>query len=69
MEHSQFGKSELPRFMKQPEVSKATGRSRSAMVRDIKSGRFPRPVKLGERAVAWRESDIAAWMNSRTVAE
>jgi len=24
----------------------------------VKSGRFPRPVRIGRRVVAWRESDI-----------
>jgi prophage regulatory protein len=26
---------------------------------------FPRPVRLGVRAVGWRESDIVAWLASR----
>ena len=25
---------------------------------------FPKPVKLGQRAVGWRESDLVAWMNT-----
>jgi len=28
-------------------------------------GNFPKPVQLGKRAVGWRESDIAAWLQSR----
>jgi len=28
-------------------------------------GAFPRPVKLGKRAVGWRASDITAWLESR----
>lgn len=34
--------------------------SRSTWWAGVKSGRFPKPVKLGARAVAWRASDIAA---------
>lgn len=34
--------------------------SRSTWWAGVKGGRFPQPVKLGARAVAWRASDIAA---------
>jgi prophage regulatory protein len=27
---------------------------------------FPAPVKLGPRAVGWRESQVRAWLDSRT---
>ncbi len=33
--------------------------SRSGWYQGIKEGRFPQPVKLGQRAVAWRSGDIA----------
>jgi prophage regulatory protein len=29
------------------------------------TGRFPRRVKLSARAVAWRLSDLRAWMDKR----
>ncbi len=32
--------------------------SRSAWYQGVKDGRFPAPVKLGPRTVAWREADI-----------
>lgn len=28
----------------------------------VKTGRFPKPIKLGPRTTAWRESDIRALM-------
>jgi prophage regulatory protein len=31
----------------------------------IRKGIFPRQVRLGPRAVAWRESDVDAWSASR----
>ncbi len=34
--------------------------SRSTWWAGVKSGRFPRPIKLGPGITAWRESDIAA---------
>ncbi|MFG1433407.1 AlpA family phage regulatory protein [Xanthobacter sp. V2C-8] len=33
--------------------------ARSTWYAGVQAGRFPRPVKLGARAVAWRASDIA----------
>lgn len=27
---------------------------------------FPAPVRIGARAVAWRESEVLAWIESRT---
>lgn len=32
--------------------------SRSAWWKGVKSGRFPKPVKLGPRTTAWRKSEI-----------
>ena len=31
----------------------------------IRDGTFPAPVKLGVRAVAWRESDLQKWIDER----
>ena len=56
------------RLVKLPEVLHLCGISRSTMNRWIKSGHFPPPVQIGPRAVAWRESDIREWLESRPVA-
>jgi prophage regulatory protein len=31
----------------------------------IKQGNFPKQIKLGTRFVAWRESDIIAWLDGK----
>ena len=31
----------------------------------VKSGDFPKPVKLSERITAWRSEDIETWMASK----
>ncbi|MEN9390999.1 MAG: hypothetical protein RL017_296 [Pseudomonadota bacterium] len=31
----------------------------------VKHGNFPKQIKLGERFVVWRESEIIAWLNSK----
>lgn len=45
-------------------VKARTGLSRSTIYLRITQGRFPRPVRLGKRAVGWLESDISAWILS-----
>lgn len=36
----------------------------TTIYRKIKVGAFPRPVRVGKRRVAWRETDVAAWQNA-----
>ena len=38
--------------------------SRSTWFAGVKSGRYPQPVKLGTRIVAWREEDIRSYIAS-----
>ncbi len=33
---------------------------RTSFLNGVKSGKYPKPVKLGERTTAWRVSDIRA---------
>ena len=46
-------------------VKAATGLGRSSIYALEASGTFPKRVAIGPRAVAWRESEIQAWINSR----
>lgn len=52
----------LPRLLRRPEVEAITGLSRSSIYAQMEKGDFPKPVKLGPRAVAWPESRIEAWL-------
>ena len=52
-------------LLRRPDVETRTGLSHSTIYDWIKKGEFPKPVKLGTRIVAWKESDIAAWMEAR----
>ena len=47
------------------EVERRTGLSRSTIYRKMSEGTFPVPLKVSERAVRWRESDIRAYVDSR----
>jgi predicted DNA-binding transcriptional regulator AlpA len=47
-------------LLRLPQVLALVPVSRSTWWAGCKSGRFPKPVKLGPRTTAWRASDIAA---------
>lgn len=54
-------------FLRLRAVIRVTGLSRSTLYRLIAVAQFPRPVRLGPRAVAWRRTDVEAWSDARTV--
>ena len=54
------------RYLPLSEVKGRTSLSRATIYRLIAKGTFPRPDKLGERRVAWKESALETWINSRT---
>jgi prophage regulatory protein len=37
---------------------------RTSFLNGVKSGKYPKPVKLGERTTAWRVEDIRSLINS-----
>ncbi len=53
------------KLLRRPEVEARTGLSRSTIYDWMKRSEFPAPVALGTRLVAWRESDIEGWLESR----
>ena len=53
------------RFLRMSEVRNRVPYSRATIYRLISEGKFPRMINLGEHAVAWRESEINDWMQSR----
>lgn len=59
---------EKERLLRLTEVQARLGMSRSGIYERIKNGGFPRPVKIGPRAVAWLESEIDAWLQERVEA-
>ncbi len=50
----------IPPLLRLPEVLRLVPVSRSSWYDGMKDGRYPSPVKLGPRAVAWRSADILA---------
>jgi prophage regulatory protein len=48
-----------------PSVIARTGRSRSRIYEDLKAGTFPKPVKIGARAIAWSTAEVDQWIAAR----
>lgn len=53
------------RLIRLKEVKHITGLGRSTIYKYIESGTFPKSVPLGERAVAFVESEVVAWVMAR----
>ena len=55
-------KNTLPQtgFLRLPEVLKYIPVGKSTWWAKVKTGEFPKPVKLGSRTTAWRAEDIQA---------
>lgn len=59
----------MQKILRRPAVEAVTGLSRSSIYAMIAEGRFPKPVRLGKRAVGWTEQAIAEWLGSRRTAD
>lgn len=53
------------RILRRPEVEQLIGLSRSTIYEAIAQGEFPKPLRIGKRAVGWRQSTIDAWLAER----
>lgn len=53
------------KLLRLPEVRTLVRRSTSRIYADMAAGRFPRPIRIGIRAVAWREAEIKQWLADR----
>ncbi|MCW8331953.1 AlpA family transcriptional regulator [Photobacterium sp. SDRW27] len=53
------------KLIRQKEVTEMTGVSRASVYKLMAVGRFPKSVSLGDRAVAWVESEVQEWILER----
>ena len=52
-------------LLRRHQVEAQIGLSRSSIYAAMLRGEFPRPVKIGRRAVAWPKSIIDEWIRTR----
>ena len=55
-------------FLREPETERVSGIPKSSRYQMIARGEFPKPIKLGRRAVAWSAAEIAEWQRNRIAA-
>ncbi|CAB4220699.1 DNA-binding transcriptional activator AlpA [uncultured Caudovirales phage] len=47
------------------EVLDYVKKSRSSVYKEVKTGTFPKPLRVGMRKIAWNLSDIQEWISNR----
>lgn len=53
------------RFLRLAQVMAKTGLKRPQVYAYMKTGDFPKSVKIGPSSVAWLESEIEEWINTK----
>ena len=51
----------IKKIYRLPDVIYMTGLSRSSIYLRVSTDEFPKPVKIGRRAIGWPEESIIAW--------
>ena len=55
------------RILRLPDVQRKTGIKRAHIYSLIAQGRFPKPIRLGVRAVGWNSLEIERWLLDRVL--
>lgn len=55
------------RILRLKSVLERTGLSRSTVYRKVQARTFPKPLKISERCIGWRESEVESWLRSPIV--
>ena len=55
----------MTKFLRLPAIIEATGLNRSTIYEMIDKGSFPKPCKIGARAIAWPATEIDQWAAER----
>ena len=63
--HPSAGDAPSPVFVRMPGVIRMVGLGRSTIYRLMAAHKFPSPVRLATRAVAWRRDDLEQWSAER----
>jgi prophage regulatory protein len=62
---TQFMTSSPETLLRRRSVEARTGLTKAAIYRLMPTGDFPLPVDIGPKTVAWKESEVNAWIDSR----
>ena len=64
-----MGAETTDRLLRCDEVETRITLSRSTIYRKMRKKSFPEPLRIGVRAVRWRESEVEAWLAALPRAE
>ena len=53
----------MKRLLRLRDVKEITGLGKSTIYDMMNKDKFPRPVRIAQKAVAWKSEDIDAWIN------
>ncbi len=53
------------KLLRRKQVIEMTGLSYSSIYRAEREGRFPKRIRIGKYAVAWKLSEIQMWISNR----
>ena len=52
----------LTQILRRRQLEEQLGLSRSSIYKMVADGLFPKPIKLGSRAVGWRADEVENWL-------
>lgn len=55
-------------MLRLPKVAEMVGTTKGGLRWKVSQGQFPKPVKIGARAVAWPIETVEAWIGERILA-
>jgi prophage regulatory protein len=56
------------RILRRREVLPLVGFGRTTLIKLVKAGTFPAPVRISNHAVGWKWSDVQRWISERPAA-
>ena len=51
------------RLLSPGSVAELTSLHRTSIYRKVRAGQFPKPVRISERRIGFRESEVRDWIN------
>lgn len=55
----------MSQVIKLPEVLEIVKCSKAKVYSEMKKGKFPKQIKLGDRSVAWVMADVREWLDQQ----
>lgn len=52
-------------YLRVPQVIKLLRVGESTLYRWVSNGKFPQPIKLGTKVIAWPVKDVTAWIEAK----